>query len=194
MSNTVSLRAKKGLLIRYVDALNGLIATSSGLLTCEPIVRALVEALTALKAVVEALSQLTDAVDIINIEAKRASLHEPETSGAHWQGSVHQTRVELPAIPIPKFAGKIGEYDTFWAQFEANVHSQNLANLQKFNYLINALRGEAREAVKRYAITEENYPLALRLLWSKHGDRSRLVRHLQSRLETASAKGSVTRN
>ncbi|KIH69183.1 zinc knuckle [Ancylostoma duodenale] len=229
MSISASLRAKKGLLTRYVNDLNGIIATSSNLLTCEPTVRALVEALPALKAsnsaVVEALSQLTDAVDrlqdplsedqevkiqeyiesaqnsivhshalIVNIEAKRAGLNEPETSSAHLQGSVHQTRVELPAIPIPKFARKLRKFDNFWALFEANVNSQNLINLEKFNYLINALRGEAREAIKRYAITEENYPLALCLLRSKYGDRSRLVRHLQSPLETASAKGNAIRD
>ncbi|VDL79059.1 unnamed protein product, partial [Nippostrongylus brasiliensis] len=57
------------------------------------------------------------------------------------------TRATLPPIPIPSFAGDIWEWDNFWALFNANVHSQPIPNLLKFNHLLNALKGEPRRAV-----------------------------------------------
>ena len=51
-------------------------------------------------------------------------------------------KAELPPVPIPTFNGDIWEWDNFWELFNSNVHSQDASDLQKFNYLINALRGD----------------------------------------------------
>ncbi|KAK6022337.1 hypothetical protein OSTOST_11972, partial [Ostertagia ostertagi] len=73
----------------------------------------------------------------------------------------------------------------------ANVDSQwSLSNLQKFNYLITALRGDARELIKRYPVTGENYALAIDLLKKKYGNTSRLITALQARLDHAKAEQS----
>ncbi|KAK6740987.1 hypothetical protein RB195_009063 [Necator americanus] len=95
---------------------------------------------------------------------------------------------KLPAIPIPTFTGEIWEFANFWTLLEANVHQQPLTRLQKFNYLVNALRGEARELIRRYPITESNYDHAVDLLHSKYGNESALIGNLQTRLETAKAE------
>uniref|UniRef100_A0A7I4YWU5 SKA2 domain-containing protein n=1 Tax=Haemonchus contortus TaxID=6289 RepID=A0A7I4YWU5_HAECO len=102
-------------------------------------------------------------------------------------GEMRSARVELPTIPIPSFSGKISEFENFWALFDANVHSQRLTNLQKLNYLLQSLRGEAKEAIRRYAVTEENYTAAVEILRTKFGDKSKLIYNLQVRLERASA-------
>lgn len=95
---------------------------------------------------------------------------------------------KLPAIPIPTITGKIWEFNNFWTLFDANVHQQPLTRLQKFNYLINALRGEARDLIRRYPVTESNYDHAIDLLKTKYGNESALIGHLQSRLEMAKAE------
>ncbi|KIH59879.1 zinc knuckle, partial [Ancylostoma duodenale] len=97
---------------------------------------------------------------------------------------------ELSPIPIPNFTGKIWEFENFWALFEANVHSQPLTDLQKFNYLLRALKDEARDLVRRYPVTENNYKHAIELLRTTYGDNSKLVKNLQFRLEKAAAKGN----
>ncbi|VDL63615.1 unnamed protein product [Nippostrongylus brasiliensis] len=104
--------------------------------------------------------------------------------------ATQRTTVDLPPIPIPTFDGKISEFENFWALFNANIHSQSLTNLQKFNYLLKALRGSAREAIRRYPITEENYLPALNLLSAKFGDKGKLVRMLQYKLDAAKARGN----
>lgn len=58
--------------------------------------------------------------------------------------------IVLPTLPIPSFSGNVWDYDNFWILFSTNGHSQPLPEIFKFNYLLNALRGEARDAVKRF--------------------------------------------
>ncbi|KAK6764397.1 hypothetical protein RB195_024646 [Necator americanus] len=51
--------------------------------------------------------------------------------------------VQLAPIPIPKFSGKIWEWESFWNAFDFSVHSRNLGDIHKMNYLMEALQGEA---------------------------------------------------
>ncbi|KAK5975098.1 hypothetical protein GCK32_022688 [Trichostrongylus colubriformis] len=130
----------------------------------------------------------------IKLEARRISVQEtshngrPPTQRMQGQGvGQHEVNApRLPTIPIPTFGGKIWEFDNFWTLFRENVNNQNsLTNLQKFNYLLTALQGEARELVRRYPVTEDNYSLAIDLLKSKYGNNAHLVRVLQRRLDDA---------
>ncbi|KAK6742674.1 hypothetical protein RB195_010121 [Necator americanus] len=57
---------------------------------------------------------------------------------------VHE--MKLTPIPTPKFNGRIWEWETFWRSFEHTVHSRNIDNLFKLNYLLDVLRGDARES------------------------------------------------
>nr|CDJ86682.1 Protein of unknown function DUF1759 and Zinc finger and Protein of unknown function DUF1758 domain containing protein [Haemonchus contortus] len=125
----------------------------------------------------------------IELEAHRVSAREHAVTNQETDdtGTVVAARLKLAPIPIPTFTGKVWEFENFWALFAANVHNQPLSPLQKFNYLINALRGEARETIRRFAITEANYESAIEFLHAKYGDESRLICCLQSRLEDAKA-------
>ncbi|VDK45704.1 unnamed protein product, partial [Cylicostephanus goldi] len=128
----------------------------------------------------------------IDLEAKMYSAHDQmnfEADKNVWEGQI-MAKPKLPAIPIPIFSGKAWQFENFWTLFEANVNSQPLTKLQKFNYLISALRGEARETIQRYPISEENYDLALDLLRNKYGDEFKLISSLQHRLEGARAENN----
>ncbi|RCN26414.1 hypothetical protein ANCCAN_27860 [Ancylostoma caninum] len=131
----------------------------------------------------------------IELDARRLSARDHALRGeplvTQNEGNVGIARPKLQAIPIPIFSGKVWEFENFWTLFEANVHKQPLSRLQKFNYLISALRGEARESARIFTVTEANYEHALQFLRTKYGDESRLIDSLQSRLENARA-GNVT--
>ncbi|KAK6052777.1 hypothetical protein COOONC_09718 [Cooperia oncophora] len=47
--------------------------------------------------------------------------------------------------------------------------------------------GEARELIKRYPVTDDNYMLAIDLIKKKYGNKAELVRVLQKRLDNAKA-------
>nr|CDJ83191.1 Protein of unknown function DUF1759 domain containing protein [Haemonchus contortus] len=125
----------------------------------------------------------------IELEAHRVSVREHAVTNQETDdtGTVVAAKLKLAPIPIPTFTGKVWEFENFWALFAANVHNQPLSPLQKFIYLINALRGEARETIRRFAITEANYESTIEFLHAKYGDESRLICCLQSRLEDAEA-------
>ncbi|KAE9413807.1 hypothetical protein Angca_000659, partial [Angiostrongylus cantonensis] len=43
----------------------------------------------------------------------------------------------LPPIPIPNFSGDIWEWEAFWGEFEHSVHSRQMGDRLKMNYLLN---------------------------------------------------------
>ncbi|KAK6033314.1 hypothetical protein OSTOST_00487, partial [Ostertagia ostertagi] len=102
--------------------------------------------------------------------------------------AIHYSPQDVATSVLERTSGKIWEFQNFWALFVANVHNQPLTKLHKFNYLLNALRGEARETVRRYPVTEDNHDHAVRLLCAKYGDDTKFIACLQSRLENAEAE------
>uniref|UniRef100_A0A7I4Y5S6 DUF1758 domain-containing protein n=1 Tax=Haemonchus contortus TaxID=6289 RepID=A0A7I4Y5S6_HAECO len=92
-------------------------------------------------------------------------------------------QAELPPLPVPKFTGNIWDFDNFWELFNANVHSRDLPELFKFNYLLNALDGEARESVKKFHVTPENYSRAVNFLQARYGNPEELIQKLIDQLD-----------
>ena len=55
--------------------------------------------------------------------------------------------------------------------FESAVHKNiSLTNIDKFNYLMSLLEGQALRAIKGLAVTEENYQAALDILHERFGN------------------------
>ena len=57
-------------------------------------------------------------------------------------------KVKLPTIPIVKFNGDILKWPAFWDSFTSTVdNDETLSKVDKFNHLMGALEGEARDSV-----------------------------------------------
>ena len=55
-----------------------------------------------------------------------------------------ENHVKLPKIEITKFSGDPTEWQTFFDSFECSIHkSESLSRIEKMNYLINMITGEA---------------------------------------------------
>ncbi|CAJ0594653.1 unnamed protein product [Cylicocyclus nassatus] len=91
-------------------------------------------------------------------------------------------RLDLPTLPVPIFQGNIWEWDNFWELFNENVHSRNIPELCKFNYLLQPLRGDALALIKKFQVAKGNYSKAIEFLQHKYGDRDELVTHLIEKL------------
>ncbi|XP_066150296.1 uncharacterized protein [Euwallacea fornicatus] len=75
---------------------------------------------------------------------------------------------QLPQISLPKFNSDLSKWINFRDSFDSLVNSQTtLSNIDKFNYLNNALEGEAARAIHSLSISETNYSHA----WKKLRDR-----------------------
>ncbi|XP_044312490.1 uncharacterized protein LOC123037080 [Drosophila rhopaloa] len=77
--------------------------------------------------------------------------------------------LKLPTLALPTFAGEYAEYRNFITTFLQVVDQQEaLSPIEKFNHLINRLRGAALETIKAYQVTPENYSKALLRLKSRY--------------------------
>ena len=85
--------------------------------------------------------------------------------------------VKLSSLELPKFSAKILEWPAFNDAFYAAVGSNpNLSNVQKLTHLRSCLRGSALRCIQGYAVTNENYPKALRDLNNRFGHREPMRR------------------
>ncbi|VDL64515.1 unnamed protein product [Nippostrongylus brasiliensis] len=99
---------------------------------------------------------------------------------------------KLPQIPIPIFTGKRWDWENFWALFQANVHNQDLTDLQKFNYLLSSLKGEARQSISRFHVSATNYSKAIEHLRKRYGSKDGIIIDLNRSLSTCVARGPTT--
>ncbi|CAH0384721.1 unnamed protein product [Bemisia tabaci] len=97
--------------------------------------------------------------------------------------------VKLPRLELPKFSGKINEWSAFYSLFEASIHkARNLNDIEKFQYLLSKLEGEARQLVGTLELTAENYSVAWDSLCIRYNNERRHVHHhLTSFLELPDA-------
>ncbi|MCP9264373.1 Pao retrotransposon peptidase family protein [Dirofilaria immitis] len=63
-----------------------------------------------------------------------------------------QVTVHLPQLQLPTFSGDPKTLRQFWNSFDVAVHFQAIPDVQKLNYLMSCLRGEALLAVRGYDI------------------------------------------
>ncbi|KAK5965296.1 hypothetical protein GCK32_002036 [Trichostrongylus colubriformis] len=96
-------------------------------------------------------------------------------------------QLKLAPIPIPKFSGRVWEWDTFWTAFEHSVDSREMDDIYKMNYLLDALHGEAKDTIKQYEVSGRTYPLVVARLKEKYGNSRILIDQLIRRLQQARA-------
>ncbi|KHJ92611.1 Tas retrotransposon peptidase A16 [Oesophagostomum dentatum] len=115
-----------------------------------------------------------------------------ETSNQHQMLPIQpQLRaLEYPPLPVPSFSGNIWEWDNFWELFNNNTHSHNIPELIKFNYLISALKGEARESIRKFQVTSDNYTKAVQFLCAKYSNKEILVNMLLEKLEACTLRSA----
>ncbi|KRY17347.1 hypothetical protein T12_7757, partial [Trichinella patagoniensis] len=114
----------------------------------------------------------------------RARMVEARGEGPIGSGSVspgmpavRSSNGRLPEITLPKFTGKVLEFPSFWAQFEANVHKRrDLDNATKFTYLLSNTDGTARNAIEGIPLTPENYSQAVDILKKRFGRPRQVIR------------------
>ncbi|KRY07029.1 hypothetical protein T01_3313, partial [Trichinella spiralis] len=92
----------------------------------------------------------------------------------------------LPKWELPKFDGDVLQFDTFWEQFEDQIHRQSeLRDTTKFTYLRSCLTGNALNAIDGLAVTAANYSAAIDILKSRFGRRDLIIQtHIRKLLDT----------
>ncbi|KIH62853.1 Tho complex subunit THP2 [Ancylostoma duodenale] len=129
------------------------------------------------------------ALTCANVDPNRSLLNPSQP-----QAQLQSKSLELPTLPIPTFSGNLWEWDNFWELFNNNIHSQDLPVLFKFNYLLSALKGEARASIKKFQVTKENYPRVIQFLVSKYDNREVLINQLIDRLDACKMRSTSAKD
>ncbi|KYM95005.1 hypothetical protein ALC62_14362 [Cyphomyrmex costatus] len=91
------------------------------------------------------------------------------------------SRVKLPTIKLPRFDGKIEEWKVFSDSFRSIIHDRaQLSNVEKFQYLVSAISGDAAKIIESIELTGQNYSTAWELLQNRYDDpRSLKKKHIE---------------
>ena len=87
------------------------------------------------------------------------------TSNTIPSATAMDVKVKLPTLTIKRFSGEPCEYQSFIESFtEAIDKNNNIPDIQKMNYLLGFLTGEAENLLKGFRLSGDNYKKALDLL------------------------------
>ncbi|XP_076298317.1 uncharacterized protein LOC143217663 [Lasioglossum baleicum] len=88
----------------------------------------------------------------------------------------------LPKLQLPTFDGRLSQWEQFRDNFKSMVFNDStLSDVDRMQYLITCLKGDASNAISRLAITEKNFRVAWEILVKRCEHKSRLVSvHLQT--------------
>ena len=98
------------------------------------------------------------------VETRQVSSASPNPTQGYTTNNATRN-VKLPKLEFPTYSGDLLGFKEFWDQFEVSVHDHSgLSAVEKFTYLKNGLSGVAKETVSGLSLTNENYPVAIKLL------------------------------
>nr|XP_012234664.1 PREDICTED: uncharacterized protein LOC105679309 [Linepithema humile] len=88
-----------------------------------------------------------------------------ENNGNQRNYEAPKNKPKLPEIKLPEFNGDYTKWLFFKNSFETTIHEEEeLTPIQKHQYLVGVLRGEALKVIQGYQISNENYAEAWKLL------------------------------
>ncbi|XP_063914797.1 uncharacterized protein LOC135131147 [Zophobas morio] len=115
------------------------------------------------------------AIKTIHFKVQKAA----ETSEPPSVASALKSNIKLPKVELPSFSGDITTFVPFMDMFNNLIHkSSDLTAVEKFNYLLSALKGEARALIENLPVTDSNYLTAYSALHNRYkNDRQILQAH-----------------
>ncbi|XP_029054805.2 uncharacterized protein LOC114882094 [Osmia bicornis bicornis] len=88
------------------------------------------------------------------------------------------SRVRLPKIALPTFAGDYEEWYPFYDMFNSLIHlCPSVSAIQKFQYLKASLRGEATDIISSFEISRENYVEAWNILKARYDNKRKIIQN-----------------
>ena len=94
------------------------------------------------------------------------------------------TTTRLPQRQIRHFKGDILEWTSFWETFNAAIHTSSIPTVQKFDYLKEYLKGDARLIVENLELSDTNYQLAIDELKRTYGKKEVLIEAHMEKLDS----------
>ena len=136
------------------------------------------ESISAEIAVHEALELRAKKIICASDRCSEVSVPAPGTSqtASSAQTEPHIRRTKLPNIELQSFNGNFLKFTQFWDSFMAIIdRDTSLAEIQKLQYLIRYLEGDAANVLQGLSITSDNYSHAKQLLQNRYGNTDKII-------------------
>ena len=116
------------------------------------------------------------------------------TNTTSTTGNFMSSLPKLPKLELPKFGGRITEWNAFWDLYDSAIHSNpSISKVNKFNYLQSLLEGNASRAIKGLTLTGANYDAAVQILQERFGKTHQSISaHMDEILKIQACMGSKT--
>lgn len=97
---------------------------------------------------------------------------------------VGSSQVKLPQLDLPKFSGESQDWTAFHDLFVASVdENKSLSGAQKLQYLKASLKGDARNLINSFSLSNVNYKEAWELLCERYDNKKIIIMsHIHSLL------------
>ena len=83
---------------------------------------------------------------------------------------------KLPKLQLPKFAGDVTKFRTFWDSFDSAINQNaDLSPIDKFSYLKTLVEGPAAHAIQGLTLSEANYAAAIELIKEWFGKPQQII-------------------
>ncbi|XP_024891843.1 uncharacterized protein LOC112467443, partial [Temnothorax curvispinosus] len=97
---------------------------------------------------------------------------------AQAQSASHASAIKLPKITLPQFSGDLTLWPSFIALFNTSIHdNRQISSIEKYQYLLASLKGEALNVIKNLPLAAEYYMIAYDALLDRYRNRRRLADH-----------------
>ena len=99
--------------------------------------------------------------------------------------------VRLPIKSLLKFNGHLPSWKPWKEMYEINIHNRNMPAVTKFTYLFDLLEGEAKDVIKGFPMTANDYNDAWDLLCQRFGREAQIkLSHFSDLLKLERPKAS----
>ncbi|XP_071653979.1 uncharacterized protein [Temnothorax longispinosus] len=97
-------------------------------------------------------------------------------AAAAAQAPVQTSSIRLPKISLPEFSGDLALWPSFIALFNVSIHeNRSISSMEKYQYLVASLKGEALNVVKNLPLSADNYAIAYDALISRYQNKRNLA-------------------
>jgi hypothetical protein len=100
----------------------------------------------------------------------------------------------IPKIEYDKYSGDMKKYDYFKKRYASIHNNTSLSDEEKMNIFLSLLEGPAKEAVQQLNITATNYPIALKILEDKFGNKQRNIKSLHNEFNGLLCLGNTVKD
>ena len=112
---------------------------------------------------------------------KEISAHDKDKDSTDSEALSVQAK--LPKLELPRFNGKITQWQSFWDQFSSHIDDTDLPIISKLTYLLSLLDGPAKDAVDGLPHTSASYKTVIDLLKERFGKPGCIIHaHVQALL------------